>query len=263
MLAKSTFTKPLPAPWTFELRVRRRYSSRETTKWLCEPSSRPESPTICTKAAQTISTTTALVMAPTLPHPPTSALTSLWDGIIYEDEDRLLRVELDPLADHVDKLAWRKRERETEGARGGNQKGENLSREYGRKVRELKHGPIERKTNPPQMTMGTPQKLPTKACTPYSTSTGYCLRADAPVLRSAGTRYFFLSMSGISLRSAFSHITCTHQADRHKRYRSGTGAGPGGDGTGRRGVSCCRCCCCCCCALNTWRISGSSTVYQR
>ena len=28
-----------------------------------------------------------------------------------------------------------------------------------------------------------------------------------PVLRSAGTRYFFLSMSGMSLRSAFSQIT--------------------------------------------------------
>lgn len=33
-------------------------------------------------------------------------------------------------------------------------------------------------------------------------------RVYAPVLKSAGTRYFFLSMSGMSLRSAFSQITC-------------------------------------------------------
>lgn len=32
-----------------------------------------------------------------------------------------------------------------------------------------------------------------------------------PVLRSAGTKYFFLSMSGMSLRSAFSQITCGEQ----------------------------------------------------
>lgn len=33
------------------------------------------------------------------------ALTCLRDGIVYEDKDGLLRVELDPLTDHVNELA--------------------------------------------------------------------------------------------------------------------------------------------------------------
>lgn len=35
-------------------------------------------------------------------------LTGLWDGIVDKDEDGLLRVELDPLADDIDKLACNK-----------------------------------------------------------------------------------------------------------------------------------------------------------
>lgn len=36
-------------------------------------------------------------------------LTCLWNGIIHEDEDRLLRIELDPLTDHVNELTCRHR----------------------------------------------------------------------------------------------------------------------------------------------------------
>lgn len=42
------------------------------------------------------------------PHPidDSTPLTGLWYGVVDKDKDSLLRVELDPLADHVNELAW-------------------------------------------------------------------------------------------------------------------------------------------------------------
>lgn len=51
----------------------------------------------------------------------------------------------------------------------------------------------------------------------------------APVLRSAGTKYFFLSMSGMSLRSAFSQITC--KSNQIKRQRTSQPQGRRGRGS--------------------------------
>jgi hypothetical protein len=59
---------------------------------------------------------------------------------------------------------------------------------------------------------------------------------NCPTVRSAGTRYFFLSMSGMSLRSAFSQITYTAQtssisthgpSEIHASRANILGCGPG------------------------------------
>lgn len=42
-------------------------------------------------------------------------LTSLWDGVLDEDEDSLLRVELDSFTDYVNKLACRAVDNEKKG----------------------------------------------------------------------------------------------------------------------------------------------------